>query len=134
MFNDMMSGRVTFTFIDFISVAAHRKAGRVRVLCMAAAKRLQSAPDVPGAQEAGIPDLDIRNWWSVHVPAKTPKAICDKLETLFNEIAMEPATLQFLEANSSDPMPGNSRMLRELLVQETKNWVEYAKLAKLEAN
>ena len=133
MFNDLMSGQVAFTFIDFISVAAHRTAGKVRILCMACAESLKSAPDIMGAREAGINGLNIRNWWSVHVPAKTPKPICDRLETLFNEIAMEPDTLKFLELNSSDPMPGNSIMLRELLVQETKDWAGYAKLAKLEA-
>ncbi len=134
MFNDLLSGQVAFTFIDFISVAAHRTSGKVRILCMACADRLKSAPDIMGAREAGISGLNIRNWWSVHVPAGTPKAICEKLEILFNEIAIEADTLKFLEVNGSDPMPGNSKMLRELLVQETKDWEGYAKLAKLEAN
>lgn len=134
LYPDMFEGRIAFTWLDFISVAAHRKAGRLRLLCMACAERLKSAPDIPGAREAGIEGLNIRNWWSVHVPAKTPKAVCDKLETLFNEIAVEPDTLKWLDLNGSDPMPGNSKMLRELLVQETKDWAGYAKLANLEAS
>ncbi len=134
LYSDMFEGRIAFTWLDFISVAAHRKAGRLRLLCMACADRLKSAPDIPGAKEAGIDDLNIRNWWSVHVPAKTPKAVCDRLEALFNEIAVEPDTLKWLEINGSDPMPGNSKMLRELLIRETQDWAGYAKLAKLEAS
>ena len=132
LFPDMFAGRLAFTWLDFISVAAHRKAGRIRLLCMACANRLKSAPDVPGSRESGIDGLDIRNWWSVHVPAKTPKAVCDRLETLFNEISEEPETLKWLDVNGSDPLPGNSRMLRELLIQETKNWAGYAKIANLD--
>ncbi len=133
LFNDLFSGRTTFTHIDVITAAPLLKSGRLRALAIATAQRMKSVPDIPGALEAGIPDLDIRNWWSVHVPAKTPRDICDKLEVIFNEIAMEPDTLKFLDANGSDPLPGNSKMLRELLIQDTKNWVEYAKIAKLDA-
>ena len=129
---DTINGVVDFTTIDIITVSGLIKDGRLRPLAMASAERLQSIPDIPGALEAGIPDLDIKNWWSVHVPANTPKAICDKLETWFSEIAVEADTLQFLRDNGSDPMPGNSRFLRELLLKDTKNWKEYARIAKIE--
>lgn len=132
LFPDLFQGRIAFTWLDFISVAGHRSAGRIRLLGMACAERLKSAPDVPGSRELGLQGLDIRNWWSVHVPAKTPQAVCEKLESLFNEIAIDPDTLKWLAASGSDPMPGNSKMLRELLVKETRDWERYAKLAKLE--
>ena len=128
---DTINGVVDFTTIDLITVASLIQDGRLRPLAMASAERLKSSPDIPGALEAGIPNLDIKNWWSVHVPAKTPKAICDKLETWFNEIAVEPDTLKFLADNRSDPMPGNSQSLRELLLREIKNWQEYARVAKI---
>ena len=129
---DVINGVVDFTTIDLITVAGLVKDGRMRALAMASAERLKSVPDIPGASEAGIPGLDIKNWWSVHVPAKTPKSICEKLETWFNEIAVAADTLKFLFDNGSDPMPGNSKMLRELLVRETANWREYARIAKIE--
>jgi tripartite-type tricarboxylate transporter receptor subunit TctC len=129
---DVVNGVVDFATIDFITVAGLIKDGRLRALSMASAERLKSIPDIPGAAEAGIPGLDIKNWWSVHVPAKTPKAICDRLEVLFNEIAVEPETLKFLKDNGSDPMPGNARFVRELLLKDTKNWQEYARIAKIE--
>jgi tripartite-type tricarboxylate transporter receptor subunit TctC len=126
---DVINGVVDFTTIDVITIAGLIKDGRLRPLAMASAERLKSIPEIPGAAEAGIPGLDIKNWWSVHVPKGTPKAICDRLETLFNEIAVEPDTLQFLKDNGSDPLPGNSKSLRELLVKDTANWKEYAKIA-----
>lgn len=129
---DVINGVVDFTTIDVITVAGLIKDGRLRPLAMASAERLKSIPDIPGAEEAGIPGLDIKNWWSVAVPAKTPKAILDKLEAAFNQIATEPDTLKFLFDNGSDPMPGTSRSVKELLLKDIANWREYAKIAKIE--
>ncbi len=129
---DLINGVVDFASIDLISVAGMIKDGRIRPLAVASAQRLQSVPDIPGAAEAGIPGLDVKNWWSVHTPAKTPKSICAKLETLFNIIAIEPDTKKFLFDNGSDPMPGTSQSLRALLIEDTANWKEYAKIAHIE--
>ena len=64
--------------------------------------------------------------------AKTPKPICDLLERVFNEIAVAPDTVKFLATTGSDPMPGDSKKLRELLLAETKAWEGYVKLAKIQ--
>ena len=129
---DVVNGVVDFMCIDIISVAGLIKAGQLRPLCVATAERLKSIPDIPGAREAGIPGLDIKNWWSVSVPAKTPRDICDKLETWFNDINAEPDTVKFLYDNGSDPMPGNAASVKALLLEDTKNWREYARIAHIE--
>ena len=131
MINDMLSGAVDFAFVDLITVAGAVREGKLKALCMASAEPLKNIPGVPGAREAGIPDLDIRNFWSVHVPAKTPRDICDRLETLFNEIAIAPDVLKFCADTGADAWPGNSKILKETLERETKNWAEYARIAKL---
>ncbi len=132
MYPDMHGGNLDFFFTDVNGAGGHIRDGRVRPLAMTSAKRLSSWPDIPGSEEAGIPGLDVQTWWSVHVPAKTPKAICDKLEAWFNAIAIDPETAKFNVTAGSDPLPGNSTMLRELLIKETKAWEGYAKLAKIE--
>jgi tripartite-type tricarboxylate transporter receptor subunit TctC len=129
---DVINGIVDFTCIDIITVAGMIKDGQMRPLCMATAERLKSIPDIPGAREAGIPGLDIKNWWSVSVPAKTPKSLCDKLEAWFNAMANEPDTVKFLADNGSDPMPGDSASVNALLREAMKNWREYARIAHIE--
>ncbi len=129
---DLINGSLDFTCIDIITVAGLIKDGQLRPLAMSSAERLKSVPDIPGAAEAGIPGLDIKNWWSVHVPAKTPKPICDRLEAVFGEIAVEPDTLKFLTDNGSDPMVGDAKATRELLIKDTESWREYARIARIE--
>jgi tripartite-type tricarboxylate transporter receptor subunit TctC len=130
--NDLLSGQLAFVHIDLNTLGGAIKSGRVRMLAMTSAKRLASVPEVPSSSEAGIPDMDLRIWWSVHVPAKTPKPICDKLEGWFNAIVADPETAKFNAATGADPFPGNSAMLKELLVRDTKTWGEYVRIAKIQ--
>ncbi|MDB5572191.1 MAG: extra-cytoplasmic solute receptor [Hyphomicrobiales bacterium] len=132
MFSDLQNGQLAFCHIDIGSSAAYLSSGKARALCMTSAKRLQSLPNIPGSEEVGIPGLDIQTWWSVHVPAKTPKDICDQLEALCNKIAVEPDTVKFLEGTGSDPLPGNSALLKDMLAKDMKNWATYVKIAKIE--
>lgn len=132
LLNDLFSGQLAFFFSDLTTIHGQLKSGRIRPLTVTSAKRLTSAPDIPGAQEAGIPGMDVITWWSVHVPAKTPKPICDKLEAWFNTIAVEPDVVAFNAAVASDVLPGNSQSLKALLLKQTEAWREYARLARIE--
>jgi tripartite-type tricarboxylate transporter receptor subunit TctC len=132
LLNDLFSGQLAFYFSDLTSISGQLKSGRIRALAVTSAKRLTSAPDIPGAEEAGIPGMDVITWWSVHVPAKTPKPICDKLEAWFNTIAVEPDVVAFNAAVASDVLPGNSQSLKALLLKQTEAWRAYARLARLE--
>ena len=129
---DLINGVVDFACTDLSSVGGLVRDGRVRALAMASADRMKAVPDVPGAREAGIADFDLKGWWSVEVPAHTPRDICDRLEAAFAEIAVEPGTLRFLKDSFSDPLPGDARAAKALLVEDTKRWAEYARLANIE--
>jgi len=132
LFNDLFNGQTVFTCIDLTTSSGLLKSGRLRALSMTCAKRLTTVPEIPGAEESGIPNLDVITWWSVHTPAKTPRAICDKLEAWFNAIAIEPDVVKFNADLGSDVMPGNSESLKALLARQTSEWAEWARIAKIE--
>jgi tripartite-type tricarboxylate transporter receptor subunit TctC len=132
LLNDLYGGQLAFFFSDLTTIKGQLQEGRIRPLAVTSAKRLKSAPDIPGAEEVGITGMDVITWWSVHVPAKTPKPICDKLEAWFNTIAVEPDVVAFNAAVASDVLPGNSQFLKELLLKQTAAWRDYARLAHLE--
>jgi tripartite-type tricarboxylate transporter receptor subunit TctC len=132
MLNDLWGHNVAFAHLDPVTAMAHLKSGKLRALATSSKERFVSLPDIPSAGEAGISNSDIVGWWSVHMPKGTPKPILDQLETLFNQIAVDEETKKFLANLGSDPLPGNSQMLKSLLVKDTKAWHEYVKLAKIE--
>lgn len=130
--NELNAGHTDFFYVDLGTIASQLKAGTVRPLAMASAKRLATVPDIPGAAEAGIPGMNLEIWWSVSVPAKTPQPIRDQLERWFNQIVADPETNAFNATNGSDALPGNAALAREMLVEHTKRWAEYARIAKIE--
>ena len=132
MLNDLWGHNLAFTHLDPVTSSAHLKTGKLRALATSSKERFKALPDVPSAGEAGIGNSDIIAWWSVHMPKGTPKPILDKLEKDFNEIAVADDTVKFLGNLGSDPFPGNSKMLKELLVKDIKAWGEYVKIAHIE--
>ena len=59
----------------------HVKAGRLRALGVTSAQRSPAAPDTPTIAEAGLPGYEADNWFAVFVPAGTPNAIVEKLNS-----------------------------------------------------
>jgi len=132
LLNDLYGGNIAFFCIDLTTIQGALRAGKLRALCVTSAKPLKAVPGIPGAADAGIPNLNVVTWWSVHVPAHTPQPICQQLETWFNEIAVDPEVVKFNADIGGDVMPGNSASLRELLLRQTKEWAEWARIAKIE--
>ena len=48
------------------------------------------------------------------------------------QIVADPETNAFNATNGSDALPGNAALAREMLVEHTKRWAEYARIAKIE--
>jgi tripartite-type tricarboxylate transporter receptor subunit TctC len=84
---DMMGGHVPLGFAAATVGLPYVKAGKLRGLAVASAKRSAAMPDTPTIAESAIPGFDIVQWYAVWVPAKTPKEIVDKLHAEIVRIA-----------------------------------------------
>ncbi len=131
MLVDLAAGSIAFCHIDPTSVLGQLRDGSIRAISTSSVQRIKALPDVPGSAEAGIKDLDVIAWWSVHVPRGTPAPIVQQLETLFNKLAVQEDVGKWLVNIGCDPYPGNSKLVRELLEKDTKAWVEYVRLANI---
>jgi tripartite-type tricarboxylate transporter receptor subunit TctC len=87
---DVMSGRVDVMHTTVVSADAQIKAGRVKVLAVAAPKRQAVLPNVPTLLEEGIKNAEATVWFGVQVQAKTPRPIVNKLNTQMNQILAMP--------------------------------------------
>lgn len=81
---DVMARRVDVVYTTVVSGDAHIKAGRLKILAVAASKRQSVIPNVPTLQEEGIKNAEATVWFGVQVPAKTPHAIIAKLNAELN--------------------------------------------------
>jgi tripartite-type tricarboxylate transporter receptor subunit TctC len=89
--NAVMAGEVTACYLSTTAAVLAVKAGQVRPLAVTSAQRMPSLPDVPTMAESGVPGMDYNGGWSgVFAPAKTPKAIVQKLSAELNKAMQAP--------------------------------------------
>jgi tripartite-type tricarboxylate transporter receptor subunit TctC len=87
---DVVGGHIQLLFCDIPPAAGMITAGKVRVLAVSTAKRVPSYPDVPTVAEAGVPGFAVAGWFMIVAPAKTPRAIVDKLHETLIAVAADP--------------------------------------------
>ena len=100
--NDNLGGHVPIGFLSLLPVVPHAKAGRLNVLAVTSAQRSPALPDVPTMKEVGYPDIELVQWYGVFVPAKTPRAIIDKLNADMNATFNLPDVKERLAAGGAD--------------------------------
>jgi len=103
---DLVSGQIQLMYTTKVSSDGQVKAGRVKILAVASAKRSQGLPEVPTLAEFGIKDAEAVTWFGMAAPAKTPRAIIDKLNTASNKVLAMPDVKKRLEENDVDIQGG----------------------------
>src|SRR4029453_9522752 len=83
--NEMLSGKVDYGMHDPVFSLAQQREGRLRILAVSTATRLQANPDMPTMTESGVP-MDLTGWWAAMVPTGTPNSVLDKVNQWFTEI------------------------------------------------
>jgi len=77
---DIMGGTIDAAFGDISNVSPFVEGGKLKALATTGAERSPLMPDVPTTAEAGIPGVRTVNWYGLHVQAKAPREIQDKLK------------------------------------------------------
>ena len=99
------------------------QAGKLRALAVTSAKRFPLLPDLPTIAESGYPGFDALAWNGVLVPAATPKAIVQRLNTEINAILKDPDVVQKMHAAGFDLVGGTPEDFGVLIRSESKKWV-----------
>jgi tripartite-type tricarboxylate transporter receptor subunit TctC len=87
---DTLAGRVTFNLAPLLAALPLLKDGRLTGLALTTSPRSPLLPDLPTPAEAGVPDFRYEGWYGMIVPAKTPRAIVDRLSKALKQIAEAP--------------------------------------------
>jgi tripartite-type tricarboxylate transporter receptor subunit TctC len=101
---DLIAGRIAYMFDNLPSALPQARAGQVKALAQTCATRSPSAPELPTMVEAGFPDFVVDGWYGMFAPAKTPKAIVEKLSADINTALKDPASLEKWKTLGFDPI------------------------------
>jgi len=94
---DLIAGQIQAMHTTTVSAESQIKAGRVRVVGVASAKRVSLLPDVPTLAESGIKDAEAIVWFGMSGPPGLPRAIVDKLNREVNKALTLPDVKQRLD-------------------------------------
>ena len=95
---DVLAGRVPLMCDNFSNVIAHVRNGRLRAIALTGMKRMTHAPVVPTVSESGLPGFEISVWYGFAVPAATPRAVVQKLNSEIGAALHQPAVAERLES------------------------------------
>jgi tripartite-type tricarboxylate transporter receptor subunit TctC len=86
----VLSGEVQSGWSGIPNVAAHIRAGKLRVLCISTAQRSATLPDVPTAAELGFTGFDIATVIGLQAPAGLPRELSARLQAAVAKALREP--------------------------------------------
>jgi tripartite-type tricarboxylate transporter receptor subunit TctC len=131
---DVMTGRVDFMCPGISSGLSFIRQGKLIPLAVSTVKRSSALPDVPTTVEAGYPNSDFTFWNGMLVPAKTPRAIIDRLHAETQKLLRLPAVIEKFKPMAMEPMPLTPAEFNALIVKEIENNIAIVKAAGLKFN
>ena len=130
--NDFASGALDYGMLDPVFALSQARAGRLRMLAVSTAERMQAVPELPTMAEAGVPGVVLLNWFAVMAPAATPKPVIDKLNGWFNQVLATEDARKFLNSFGGDPFISTPEEGQALLRQQVKDWEAHVRDANIE--
>jgi tripartite-type tricarboxylate transporter receptor subunit TctC len=125
---DVLAGTVQATIMALATAAPRVASGQIRVIGVAAERRLAAMPDVATLKEQGV-DLVSGFWWGVLGPLGLPEPVMTQLVTTINAAMDSEAMTARLPALGLDRLRLSPAEFRDMLASETRRWAEVVRIA-----
>ena len=127
--NDIIGNRVQVFLAPLASAVPLVRDGRLRALGVSSPQRVGVLAEVPTIAEAGMPGFRTDSWGAMFAPAKTPRAIIDKLNREVTRALALPDIGNRMRALGAEPAPITPAELDKFVVKELANIAKLAQRA-----
>lgn len=101
---DLVAGQIDMVCDNATSVAQTIQGGQVKGLVVSSPTRLPNLPNIPTAQEAGVPAFQAQGWNAIMVPTGTPQPIIARLQqALQTAVGSNLVRTRFAEIDTAVP-------------------------------
>ena len=125
----VLGGQVEMMFDAVTVMNEHVKAGKVRALATSGKVRSSVMPGVPTLSEAGVPGYEATIWLGLIAPAKTPRAIVDRLNAEITKIVERPQTRAEWAKQGATPMTMTPDAFGKYLSDDIVKWAKIVKVS-----
>jgi tripartite-type tricarboxylate transporter receptor subunit TctC len=124
---DTLGGHVDGIVMDLPPIYAQIKEGKLKLLGITSDTRAAVLPDSPTTVEQGFPTFVAVNWVGLVAPAKTPRAVIDKLYAALVKIVADPQVRDQLAQNAVGPATMEPAAFQRFLASEFERWGKVAR-------
>lgn len=103
LMNDIVAGHLPIGWTSTASALPYLATGQVRVLAVSTAARTALMPDIPTAQEGGVPGYEVSGWVAALAPARMPAALVSEIHTAMARAYAEPALAERFRSLGLEP-------------------------------
>jgi tripartite-type tricarboxylate transporter receptor subunit TctC len=128
---DIIAGRVHVSFLSTGSAVSNAKDGRLRPLAVLLDRRSPLLPDVPTIDEAGVPQVTVRQWAGVFGPPKLPREIVERVNKEVNAALKRPEVLEKLQSYGYAAEGSTPERLLEINRADLELWRRLVKEARI---
>lgn len=124
---DMSAGRVELMFTTYSSAKSFIDSGKVRLLAAGGTARMQSRPEVPTVNEAGVKGFGVDGWFGLAMAAKTPEAIVNRIAQEVQAVLAQAPVREKLVTLGFDIAYEGPKELRQRIQREVAMWTKVIK-------
>ena len=119
---DLVSGDLQLSVQYVPTFVPQVQSGMLKGLAMTSRERLPEVPDVPTADESGIPGLAANGWSALFAPAGTPRGIVERINARVNTYLKGDEGRKQLANIWMTPMGGTPEQLADHIKSENLKW------------
>ncbi len=130
--NDLLGGQIDTLFDQVVTATPHIANGSENAIVVTILQRAPAIPNVPSANEAGLPQLQTVAWTALFMPKGTPPAIVLRVNGAVQKAMQDPAVAKRLSEIGADIPPPEQRSpqaLGQLVSAEIDKWVPLIRAA-----
>jgi tripartite-type tricarboxylate transporter receptor subunit TctC len=130
--NDLLGKQIDLTCDQATNTTGPISMKRVKAYAVTSKQRLSSLPDLPTADEAGLPGFEVNVWHGLFAPAGTPADVVQKLSAALKLALKEPRVVSRFNDINTEPVAeekATPESLRSTLLSEIDRWAPIIKAA-----
>jgi tripartite-type tricarboxylate transporter receptor subunit TctC len=131
---ETMTGRVQFFLSPLASALSLAKDGKVLAVGVSGLKRAPQLPDIPTIAESGLPGYRFEYWYGMLAPAKTPRAIIERLNREITDIMRSDEVRNRWIALGVEPVPTTPQEFDQWIRDDIATSTKLARAANIKAD
>jgi len=125
----LISGEVSLYFGNVPTVIRQARDGKVRAVATTGSQRTPAAPDIPTVAESGVPGYEVTTAYGMAAPARTPRAVLDRLHADAIRAVKSPDVQERLKGLGADPIGNSPEQYAAFMKIEIAKWAKVIKAA-----